>query len=556
MLTRIHCDKFSNKIPNKTILFREGLNCVLGTDEATNSIGKTLLLLIIDYCLGGTKYTEKGGESDVVKHLGNHEIDFSFVFAGVQYNFKRKTENAHSYYECDNDFKIVKGPLKIDALRAFLKEKYDLSDCKYSFRKIIDRFIRVYGKENYNPSKPLYIKGTKEEEAINALEMLFSKYKLLDPIKTEKQSVSDQTKAYSSAERQSIISKGISNKKEFEEKQRNAARLSEEIENMANSCFSNVEVFSSSLTDENIELLSKHEELVKKRDGIKLRLRKLKDMTGESQLMTDDDLKKLLTVFPKENLKKLGAINDFQRRIIQNVNSEIMESRSRLESALKETEEQLGSIEFKISSENLPTKVTKNVATAIAEKIEERDRINAEINRYNKIEGLKESEKSLEEKLHEKEKDVLFCIMASVNDELAKKNKTIYRESRQAPELILKDATHYSLSTPNDKGNGTDYKNIILFDLTLLTLSQLPLAIHDTPLFKEIWDEPVDNIFRLYSTYQKQIFVAIDRVSALDNTVKDIVKQHQSIRLGLDEDSLFGFQWNLENRGDNQKLTI
>lgn len=552
MLTRIHCDKFSNKIPNKTILFREGLNCVVGTDEATNSIGKTILLLIIDYCFGGTKYTEKGRDSDAIKHLRNHEIDFSFVFADVQYNFKRKTEEANSYYECDNDFKIVKGPLKIDILKAFLKEKYDLSDCKYSFRRIIDRFIRVYGKENYNPSKPLYMKGTKEEEAVNTLEMLFSKYGLLDSIKTEKQSVSDQIKAYSSAKKQSIISKGIGSKKEFEEKRQNVARLNEEIENMANSCSSDVEIIGSSLTDENIELLSKHDELIKRKDGIKLRLRKLKEMTGESRLMTDDDLKNLLAIFPNENFKKLGTINDFQRRIIQNVNYEITESRSRLESALKETEEQLASIESKISSENLPTKVTKNVAVAIAEKIAEHDRVNAEIKQYNKIGSLKESEKSLEEKLHEKEKDVLSCIMTSVNNELAKKNQMVYKESRQAPELILKDAAHYSLSTPNDKGNGTDYKNIILFDLTLLTLSKLPLAIHDTPLFKEIWDEPVDNIFRLYSTYQKQIFVAIDRINALDDTAKDIINRHQSIRLGLDEDSLFGFQWNLKNQDDDQ----
>lgn len=113
--------------------------------------------------------------------------------------------------------------------------------------------------------------------------------------------------------------------------------------------------------------------------------------------------------------------------------------------------------------------------------------------------------------------------------------------------LVLKDASHYSFSTPNDKGNGTDYKNIILFDLTLLKLSMLPFVIHDTPLFKEVWDEPVDNIFRLYSSYRKQIFVAIDRINTLDDIAKNIIERNQVIRLGLDKDSLFGFQWNLES---------
>lgn len=71
-------------------------------------------------------------------------------------------------------------------------------------------------------------------------------------------------------------------------------------------------------------------------------------------------------------------------------------------------------------------------------------------------------------------------------------------------------------------------------------------AIHDTPLFKEVWDEPVDNLFRLYSSHQKQIFVAIDRINTLDETAKGIIEQNQVVRLGLDKESLFGFQWNLE----------
>lgn len=547
MLTRIHCDRFSDQIPDKTICFHDGLNCVVGTDEATNSIGKTLLLLIIDYCLGGTKYTEKKDESDSVKHLGNHEIDFSFVFDDVQYDFKRKTDEPNSYYECDKYFKIVKGPQKINLLRKFLKEKYSLSDCKYSFRELVDRFLRIYGKENYNPSKPLYIKGTKDEEAVNALEMLFSKYNLLDSIKTQKHAVSDQIKAYLTAERQSVIAKGISNKKELKEKQNEIATLNKEIEIMVDSFSRGSEITSVSLSDKNIELLSQHDDMVKEKDRIRLRLKKLKDMTGESRLMTDSDLNGLKLLFPRESFNQLTLINDFQKRIIQNVNSEIESSRTELEVRLKEVEKQLTTIEAEMSDEKLSNKMTKNGALAIAEKITERDRINAEISRYDKTQSLKEKKKLLEIELKNKEKNVLSEIAASVNEELEKENSTIYKKSRQAPMLVLKDASHYSFSTPNDKGNGTDYKNIILFDLTLLKLSMLPFVIHDTPLFKEVWDEPVDNIFRLYSSYRKQIFVAIDRINTLDDIAKNIIERNQVIRLGLDKDSLFGFQWNLES---------
>lgn len=94
----------------------------------------------------------------------------------------------------------------------------------------------------------------------------------------------------------------------------------------------------------------------------------------------------------------------------------------------------------------------------------------------------------------------------------------IYKESRQSPILAQKDADHYSFSTPDDKENETDYKNIILFDRTLLKLSKLPLAIHNAPLFKEAWDEPVDKIFRLNSSFQKQI--SLPSIESISLTIR------------------------------------
>ena len=52
MLTEIFCDKFKQK----RITFRNGLNVVLGDDNATNSIGKSTFLLIVDFVFGGDTY--------------------------------------------------------------------------------------------------------------------------------------------------------------------------------------------------------------------------------------------------------------------------------------------------------------------------------------------------------------------------------------------------------------------------------------------------------------------------------------------------------------------
>lgn len=72
------------QILSKTIRFREGLNVVLGTPDADNSIGKSTLLLIVDYAFGGDTYARA---SDIVKNIGEHKIGFKFQFEDGEYAF-------------------------------------------------------------------------------------------------------------------------------------------------------------------------------------------------------------------------------------------------------------------------------------------------------------------------------------------------------------------------------------------------------------------------------------------------------------------------------------
>lgn len=49
MLLEVRSDKFRQS----AIQFRAGLNVVLGDDNATNSIGKSSLLMVLDFVLAG-----------------------------------------------------------------------------------------------------------------------------------------------------------------------------------------------------------------------------------------------------------------------------------------------------------------------------------------------------------------------------------------------------------------------------------------------------------------------------------------------------------------------
>lgn len=66
MLIEIRADVF-RKGP---VVFGEGLNVVLGDENATNSIGKSSLLMVVDFAFGGSSLLDHN--RDLVKELDHH----------------------------------------------------------------------------------------------------------------------------------------------------------------------------------------------------------------------------------------------------------------------------------------------------------------------------------------------------------------------------------------------------------------------------------------------------------------------------------------------------
>ena len=82
MLREIYCEEFHQKY----ITFHDGLNVVLGSPKADNSIGKSTLMLIVDFAFGGNTYVEA---SDILQNVGEHSVGFKFCFDGKDYHFLR-----------------------------------------------------------------------------------------------------------------------------------------------------------------------------------------------------------------------------------------------------------------------------------------------------------------------------------------------------------------------------------------------------------------------------------------------------------------------------------
>jgi len=63
----------------------------------------------------------------------------------------------------------------------------------------------------------------------------------------------------------------------------------------------------------------------------------------------------------------------------------------------------------------------------------------------------------------------------------------------------------YTFGCKWNTGTGENHKNLIIFNLSILNNMALPYLMHDSPIFKNIGDLPIDKIMQLYLQSKKQI---------------------------------------------------
>lgn len=139
MLKEIQCPLFNRA----KITFHQGLNIILGDDDAKNSIGKSTALMIIDFVHGGDSFLKD--EAGAIKTLGHHYYNFSFVFAKQNYFFSRSTDASDVVYTCNNMYTRL-DTLPVEDYRRKLKAFYGLTSLESSFRSIVSPFARIWRK--------------------------------------------------------------------------------------------------------------------------------------------------------------------------------------------------------------------------------------------------------------------------------------------------------------------------------------------------------------------------------------------------------------------------
>lgn len=130
-----------------------------------------------------------------------------------------------------------------------------------------------------------------------------------------------------------------------------------------------------------------------------------------------------------------------------------------------------------------------------------------------------------------------------INEKILTYSESISTSNSKAPSLHL-TAKNYKYGVEGNTGTGKAYTDLLLFDMAVLSLTRLPILIHDSFLFNNIDDLTKQSFIRLYSHFSdKQIFISLDQFYGKDNEeINQIL--FNSTRLTLTgHNMLYGRDW-------------
>ncbi|MBC2071390.1 DUF2326 domain-containing protein [Listeria seeligeri] len=538
MLKMIECEKFSSR----AIFFNEGLNIIAGDEVASNSIGKTTMLMIIDFIFGGGDYLTKN--SDTVKHLGHHEFCFRFLFNKQDYFFRRGTKTPGIIYICDEKYRVLEGKNLSEYLK-WLQNKYDCELDGLSFRGIVSRFFRIYGRANLDERTPLKsYENEKMVDSIIDLIKLFDKYRLISSYQQKVSELDNRKKIVNKAEKVAIIDSAV-NKAAYKRNQKAIQHLSEEIEVLKQNIMTHSMGKEALLSDEILELQNQKNKLVISRNKQRNRLRKNKENIALKKSRIFDDIDQLESFFPEVDKSRINDIEQFHLKLTDILKDELNSSKRELEAGIRKIDQEIDALDLELSRLLEVDSAPKYSVSRLIE-------LSAAMKNYEELNKRYDDKKKLKEELSIRRDELVELKKAStdeitqqINQQMLLMFNSMYTDKFNPPRFEIHEKA-YSLKTDNDTGTGTAFVSLILFDLSILKLTKLPSLVHDLPLLKNIDNDAMEQIIKLYASNEKQIFIAIDKIESYSKATSKLILKNRVLQLNKGK-NLFIESWKDKN---------
>ena len=526
MLKEIHCVKFSET----PIVFGESLNVVLGDNVATNSIGKSTLLMVIDFVMGGDSFLKHN--IDVINELGHHVYYFKFEFNNVIYAFSRSTSRHDIIHKCDNDYN-ERESISIEEFREELMNLYGLISNDLTFRGYVSLSSRIWGKPNLNVKKPLHL--VEEEKVIDVLNRILKLYGRFSYIKNLIEEESEIQSEYS------LLSKAIKkellpkiNKKKYQDNKEVISNNTSEI----NDIKERLAVYATNIREiVNRNILSlkvRKDKLLVEQNNVDSRILRISNFIDNNKHIKSKKFHLLKKYFSNINEERIVKVEEFHSKITTILKNELIENRNSLLNEKLKIDSEIKSIDSNIAHELSNVENPNLIVDRIYDLSTSTEKAKNDNYFFDKEAELQDKAKRLKSDLKEERIKKLIEIETIINKTLNEFHSKIYGQTRKTPHLKF-DENKYNYDIYEDTGTGKAYSNLILLDFSLFSTTTIPFIIHDSLLFKNIENEAVAKIIELYCIFNKQSFIAIDEAQKYGIEVENKLSKLSVIQLSKDK---------------------
>lgn len=490
------------------ITFHAGLNVVLGDENATNSIGKSTALMLVDFAFGGDSFMEYN--YDAIRVLGQHTYEFAFRFGSRTYNFRRDTIAANVVYRCDSSYAPL-GEMSIKDYTSWLKSMYLAGIKAVTFRGAVGLYSRIWPKPNIkNVQLPLHaVAAESGTECVLGLIKLFGRFPEIEQAQLEVNEKATQRKALYGAFKHSIVEPIT--KPTYTNNVVELQAITNEVETikaeLAKFALNIREVVDRDL----LELKKSKDTLLALRLNLQSRLQRTERNLKGSKFIQSKQFEALQEFFPTANFERIAEIEMFHSSIAGVLKSELLDSQKKLNLQLHEVDERIRGVDDDISGRLKNFDNPGALVDRVASLSERWNRLRGQNLLFEKKTRMDSEFKALQTTLSEIKTRVIKDLQEEINVRIKEVVGRIYGKGARAPALELKE-DGYKFKIVDDTGTGTAYANLVIFDLAILSLTQLPLLIHDSPLFKNVENSAVAKFLWEYLRIDKQVFIALDQI--------------------------------------------
>lgn len=543
MLKEIRCRLFKECGELRPpVRFHNGLNIVLGSIPGeAGSIGKSTMLLIVDFAFGGNTYIR----SDAVAQLGDHTIEFTFTFDGKDYRFARSTADEKIVARLDENGN-VQSVVKLEEFTDWLCQHYGMNLPELQFRNTISRFFRIYGKNNRNEQRPLQVRGGSEaqKDAIHVLVTLFDMYSSVLEFERQLKLAEDKIKAFRDGRRFQFIPSAVDGMKKYEE---NVVAIKNLEHQRKDLCY----VSNKPVNAEDVRATNERNELERHLQDLRRAIRSkeddlhlLKMNIQQGVYPTEADRKSLQEFFPDANLRKIIELESFHSKIQVILKEELDSAVTRVEETIKPLKEQEEALSKQIDAIHPSQVFTDEFLSAYTKIDREIHKLQDENEAFDRQNRLQQEKTRANARYQEQMQSVLKSIEQAINEEMERLSDIVTGGEYNAPKLTINKYDSYDFETPKDDGTGTNNRGMMIYDLALLKMTVLAAIAHDSILFDPMARPDLSRLLRIYEAEkEKQIFISLDKTSTCTKEAQDIIAKETVIKLENNEHALFGEKW-------------